>query len=54
MHEQFWHQLEYELFFDWQIVFNMVMENFEALEDFRVVVDLLEDRVFDLVVLDDT
>jgi len=30
------------------------MENLEALKHFRMVVDLLEDSVFNLVVLDDT
>lgn len=54
MDEQFWHQFEHELFFDRNIVFNMVMQNLETLENFRMVMDLLEDSVFNLVVLDDT
>ena len=54
MHEQLWHQFEHEFLFNGYIMFDVIMEDFQALEYLWMVVDLLKYSVFNLVVLDDT
>ena len=49
--KKFWYKLEAELFLDWKVVFDVVMENLQAFEYFWVVPCFLKYAMLNLVIL---